>query len=833
MVADIREIISGQFNKIIDVLHEGYILVDEDANIIDANPAYCSMVGYTKDELLSMSLHEVRPGMSEDFKEDFIENVEEEGSVEFETQHRTKTGEMIDLNASAGIIEIEGKKYLTGFVRDITKQKEAERKLNAIFNSTFQFIGLMKPDGTLIEANQTALEFGGLDEEEVLGKPVWDTYWWQTNEETKEELKEAVHKAAKGEFIRYEVDVKGKGESIETIDFSIKPVFNEQGEVELLIPEGRVITEKKKAERKLKETANRFQSLFNNNPQPVYYFDLEGNFLGANKRTEEVSGYPEKELLSMNFAPIIVEEDLERTQKHFLAAASGSIEVYEIEIQTKQKEIRNLRVTNFPMKDGDEIIGVFGIAEDITEAKLAKKKLEESQQRFQSLFEYNPNAVYSFDLDGSFVMANEELEVLTGYTINELKEMNFEPLTKEGDRERVWDHFSKAANGKAQRYEATGIHKKGHKVHFHITNLPIYVNDEIVGVFGIAQDITEQKNLQAELKKSEQRWQHLVEDNPQPVQVTVDGDVVFINQAGAELYGAPSPEEIVGKSVFEFTHPDFEEKITERKHKFENGLDVENVHEHKIIRLDGKYRFVEVHSIPIDYKGQKAIQTVLNDITIRKRNEQVIKDSLNEKEVLLQEIHHRVKNNMAVISGLLQLQAMSTEDEALNEVLKESQMRISSMAMIHEKLYESESFSDIGFDTYIKELVETIQKTVADEEKEIRINYDLDEISLNINQAIPCALILNELVVNSFKHAFPKKVGTISIALQKQEDNIKISVSDDGVGLPKGFDLNELQSLGMTLVQTLALQLEGQVEHGETGQNNGTEFVVTFPLDRS
>jgi len=465
---------------------------------------------------------------------------------------------------------------------------------------------------------------------------------------------------------------------------------------------------------------------------------------------------------------------------------------------------------------------------DITQAAQREKALEESRQRFKSLFDQNPNAVYSFDLEGNFIMANEELVNLLGFSKEELNQMSFEPLVHPDDRKRVWEKFLKAASGDAQRYEARGIHKEGHLVYVAVTNLPIYVDGEIIGVFGIAQDITRQKEMARELKKSEQRWQHLVENNPQPVQVTVDGEIVFINEAGAQLYGAETEEEVTGMSVFEFSHPDYVEKIRERKHNLENNFDVENTHEHKILRLDDELRYIEVHSIPIRYQGQKAIQTVLHDITDRKEKEKIIERSLKEKEILLKEIHHRVKNNMAVVSGMIELQAMSTENEELEEVLKESQLRIFSMAMIHEKLYQTDTLSDIGFDSYIKELVETIQKTVDTSGKMIHIEYQLDDISLNVNQAIPAALILNELIVNVFKHAFEgREKGEVVIKLDERKGKIKLSVIDNGIGLPDNFEPEEMDSLGMTLVSTLAKQLKATLQV-EADDPSGSIFSITF-----
>lgn len=357
----------------------------------------------------------------------------------------------------------------------------------------------------------------------------------------------------------------------------------------------------------------------------------------------------------------------------------------------------------------------------------------------------------------------------------------------------------------------------------------MYVDGEITGVYGILQDVTEKNETARRLKESEERWQRLVEENPKPVQITIDGKIVFINEAGVDLYEAEIREPLIGKSVLDFTHPDDLQEIEKRKHKLENDLPVDQIHENRIITLKGDERVIEVHSIPILYKGEKAIQTVIYDTTDRKRKEQLMQSSLEEKKIMLQEIHHRVKNNMAVVSGLLELQAMNTEDKVVKSTLKESQMRIYSMAMIHEKLYASKSLAEISFDEYAKELVEAIISSLNDIRTEVEVRYRMDSGRLNINQAIPCALILNELVVNCYKYAFTgRDAGTILISLSRKEGKVIISVEDNGVGLPDDLKIENQQTLGMSIVQTLVRQLNGELIINTGNNSPGTCFIIIF-----
>lgn len=204
-----------------------------------------------------------------------------------------------------------------------------------------------------------------------------------------------------------------------------------------------------------------------------------------------------------------------------------------------------------------------------------------------------------------------------------------------------------------------------------------------------------------------------------------------------------------------------------------------------------------------------------------------IQQSLKEKEVLLQEIHHRVKNSLAIVSGLIELQLDSTKSDEAKQVLQDSQTRIRSMALIHEKLYQTKSLSDIELDIYIKELVEAIHGTFTEDKKPVDLKFNLDKIELDVDRVIPCGLLINELVVNSFKHAFTKdQKGVLEVGLIKENGSIMLSVADNGPGLPDDFDFKNDGNLGTMLIDTFAAQLNAEVDIDNTAA--GSKFVFTF-----
>ncbi|CAN5342719.1 hypothetical protein BH23BAC3_BH23BAC3_12170 [soil metagenome] len=222
---------------------------------------------------------------------------------------------------------------------------------------------------------------------------------------------------------------------------------------------------------------------------------------------------------------------------------------------------------------------------------------------------------------------------------------------------------------------------------------------------------------------------------------------------------------------------------------------------------------------------------VASDITVQKESERKLSASLHEKNILLAEIHHRVKNNLAVVSGLLQMQMWNMENENAKKALQQSQLRIQSIALVHEKLYQNETFADINISEFVKELVHAVSQSFQKPDQYVKIHYSLEDIRMNINQAIPFSLLLNECLVNSYKHAFNgDQMGNITIDLQKTDDKIHIEIADDGQGLPDSFDFENEQTLGITLIRTLVSQLRGKACF-DSDNDKGTQFNLEFSLE--
>ena len=254
-------------------------------------------------------------------------------------------------------------------------------------------------------------------------------------------------------------------------------------------------------------------------------------------------------------------------------------------------------------------------------------------------------------------------------------------------------------------------------------------------------------------------------------------------------------------------------------------ITVEHIHYDK----DGRPRNIEVHAYPIidTYGNVSQIIEHCIDITERKRAEQQVKASLEEKEVLLKEIHHRVKNNLQIIVSLLSLQSEYVKDKQAVELFRESQFRVKSMALLHERLYETEDLAHINFSDYIRDLTDELLSSYGTDAGNIKLKINVKDVFPSVDVAVPCALIINELVSNCLKHAFPKgRSGEIRIEFDSEkQDNYTLSISDNGVGFAKDVDFPDGRTLGLQLVSTLAEQLQGSVVLDKSA---GTSFKISF-----
>lgn len=348
----------------------------------------------------------------------------------------------------------------------------------------------------------------------------------------------------------------------------------------------------------------------------------------------------------------------------------------------------------------------------------------------------------------------------------------------------------------------------------------------------LRREIIERNQAKEALRKEKDFSESLI-DTAQVIILVLDteGRIIRFNSYMEELCGYKL-DEVQGRDWFSTFLP--EENYDQIRELFRTvASDIKtqgNIN--PVVSKDGREIVVEWYDKTLKDADGKTIGLLAigQDITERKLAEEKVKASLEEKEILLREIHHRVKNNMQVMISLLSLQSKKIKEKQYVDMLKESQDRIKSMALIHEKLYQSKDFANIDFDGYVKALVNSLFVSHGAHPDRIASKIEIKDISLGLDYAIPCGLIINELISNSFKYAFPnEREGEIRIGLQEMGENeVELTVSDNGIGIPEELDLGTIESMGLDLVKILAEhQLGGKIELKRAG---GTSFSIRFTV---
>jgi PAS domain S-box-containing protein len=332
------------------------------------------------------------------------------------------------------------------------------------------------------------------------------------------------------------------------------------------------------------------------------------------------------------------------------------------------------------------------------------------------------------------------------------------------------------------------------------------------------------------LRESQEKFRSVADSAVDGI-ITTDntGKIVLFNPSLENMFGY-GIDEIKGKHASILMPDRYKKQFTNKLGKFRSTGNHEfdgKTFESIGLKKDGTEFPFEISIATWGSTVNKFTTSIIRDVTERKRNEKMLQNSLNEKEMLLKEIHHRVKNNLMIISSLLNLQSRYIKDEESKNVFKESQNRARSMALIHERLYQSTDLKRIDFGDYIRTLSNDLYNTYVLDKNSIILDVDVGDIMLDIDISIPLGLIVNELVTNCLKHAFILgKNGKINIKFQTLDNNYQLEVKDDGTGFSEDIDYKNTDSLGLRLVRSLTEQIDGEIELNNI---HGASFIITFP----
>ncbi len=593
------------------------------------------------------------------------------------------------------------------------------------------------------------------------------------------------------------------------------------------------ITELKLIEEDLSISERRYRALFENNGTPTLTFNNEGTILMINSEWERMSGYSREEVEGkMNWMDFVHPDYREKMITYHEQRVKEPDSVpnnYEAVFMNKNGLKLTMHVTVVELPGTNSWLAS---TLDITDLKNTQKALEKNVLRFRALAKNAIDGILTTDANENILYFNNSLMEMFGYNRDELEGIHLTKLMPK----RYWEKFKESlkrfrTTGEhslaGRTTETTGLKKDGTEFPFEMS-LAKWEFDGEIYFTSIIRDITHRKEIEKSLMDSEKKYRTLFESDPDyTILLHLDGHLADVNQAAIDVTGI-TRDELVGKHFKDlkiFPEEEFQLNI-KRFSSMVKGEDLPPF-ESRIYDANGEIRLIEIKQTFIELDNKiKYILLICSDITQRKKDEDEIKSSLKEKEVLLQEVHHRVKNNMQIISSLLNLQKQYVDDKEAVNVLMESQNRVKSMAMIHEKLYLSEDLIHIEISDYIESLVNGLFYSYAIEIGVITPILKIEYITLNMETAVPLGLIISELVSNSLKYGFPEgRKGKIWIYLEKNGDIYRLTVGDNGVGFKEEFDYKNTETLGLRLVNNLVDQLDGEIT---LDTHDGTLFEIRF-----
>jgi PAS domain S-box-containing protein len=597
------------------------------------------------------------------------------------------------------------------------------------------------------------------------------------------------------------------------------------------------ITARRKAEEELRESEARLRTLYETVQAGIMLQRADGKILHANQVACDIFG--------MEFGEILGRTSTDKVWQMVLEDGTpvpGKEHPSMITIHTGQP-IRNairgvfakdpgrmrwLLINTEPIFDQkkEKLREVTITFQDITELKRAEEKLRQSEEKYRLVFENAPLGIMHYDQDGTITDLNTAFTAISGAPKERIVGFNMPRQLRD---EQMRQAVEASLKGETGYYEGEYLSVTGGRA----TQVRAFYRGifsepgTFLGGIGMFEDYTDK--FRAEQKQLEYLnfLQTLMDAIPNPIfYKDIEGRYLGCNKACEDAWGI-SREELIGKTVFDQHPRDLAAIYYARDMELLNRPGVQ-VYETSMAHTDGTRKDVIIHKATFSHldgtlAGLIGIQV---DITARKRAEERILSSLQEKEVLLKEIHHRVKNNLQIISTLLALQIKYRRNQDPGELFQDCQNRIRSMALIHESLYSTENLARINFRHYLEKLSARLLASYGSMAQGIKIAMAGTHVHLDVSQAVPCGLIANELLVNSLKHAFPgRKEGEIQVSIEDTAGRRVLEVRDNGVGLGPDFDLENPTTFGWMMVRNLAKQLGGDFM---VQSNGGTSTRIVF-----
>ncbi|MBV6717046.1 PAS domain S-box protein [Paenibacillus chitinolyticus] len=845
-------------------------VMDTHGRYLDANPAAERISGYSREEFIQLGRETLFSEHAEQGRTHFERALRGE-TPHFEVEFCRKDGAVFHVETTYIPIVVDGEIVgVYGMGREITEQKavlskleECETLYNLISENAGDIITFTNPQGICEYVSPSIYKLLGYEPGEIVGTPIGDYY-------ITEEIKPGCSENPSEDADLLTGRFRHKEGHYLWFETTVKAVRSAEGKVEKILGIGRDITERKKMEERIRASEKQYRLISENSLDFIsrHSADEQAVYLYASPACRSLLGYEPEELIGTNAYDYFHPDDVFLVTEYLLANLA-EVGIYTVSYRIRRKNGEYIWFESSSRYTYDENSGtvqeIISISRDITERKAAENKLKVSEQRYKSLFDYNPSSVYSFDLEGNHVSLNANLARMTGFSRKELLHHSFTSLIEPSLLEKTLAHFHNAKRGIPQNYETTLICKDASLIDVSVTNVPIIVDDEIVGVYGIANDITESKKYVKEIEHLSYQHSLILSSVSEGIYgLDRDGNVMFVNPAGASML-AYSQEELIGVNIHDSIHhtkadgSDYPHEDCPIHATMLDGLS-RLVQEEVFWRKDGSSFLVEYRVNPLYDKGEiMGAVVVFTDITDEReiiRAKEIAEQAARAKSEFLAMMSHEIRTPMNGIMGMTDLLLDTRLDEEqrdyadiiressdallqiLNDILDFSKIDAGKMTLITEP-----------FDLHavVKSTLELFAPKAVEKKLELISRIEPDVPHLYMGDASRVRQVLVNLVGNALKFTDSGSI-VVSVeslaAVNSGPVLLGFSVADTGVGIPAGKLDHLFQSfsqlhpvlnrkyggtgLGLSICKRL-VELMGGTISVESTEGAGSVFRFTLP----
>ncbi len=830
--------------KIFEILPIGLWIADENGTLQKGNPAGVKIWG---DE----------PHVSQDeygvFRARRLPSGEEIQPDDWALTHSINEGvtikdEMLEIDALDGKKKIilnytapvlDDNNNIQGAIivnQDITDRKlaedtliENEQKYRNLFENAPLGIFRSTLEGRFIEVNQALAHMLGYESPQQVVQEIHNIaeQIYIRGEERAHIIEEQLQTTDAQHYINH---YRRRDGSEFTANLYLTTIHDENGEPRYL--EGIVedITESRKIEENLKKTSERLLGILRHSPLLINIHDLDGRYLQVSKSTCDLMEMEPSRIENKPFRAVLPEKvaSIFMERINLVKKTGEPLRVEDTLVIHNEKRVFDSIL--FPLFDDQQnMIYIGSIAHDITERRKAIRDLEESEQKYRRIFNNAPLGLLRFDNSGVITECNDLFVGIIGSSRDKLIGLNMMELPDTRVVQSLRELFDKKSTVSIEiNYQSVTADKI---TPIRIISTPVIMEDgHVNGGIMIIEDITERKKTESELRQSEERYRRILEEIEDGYyEVDLAGRFVSFNDSMCRMLGY-GPGELTGIHFREYADEENSKKIFEAFNSVYRSGKPTRESSWVLFTTAGEKKYIEasVSLIKNENGEPTGFRGIARDITAHKESEMAIHDLLQQKSDLLNELQHRVKNSMQLMSSLVNIELGNVQHADTRSSLETIHGQIQSLSSLYTLLYDTGSIHTVKLDVYFLSIVNSLKSTYTAQNNKVTFNEQYAPIAFDAKKATSLGLIVNELVTNALKHAFPDELhGTIYVELREDRECITLTVSDDGVSLPANFNPDESDGTGMRLVSMLAKQLKGTFS---VDQDNTTSFVISIPI---